>query len=988
MQGYFRRFESRASELGNNRRKYIHGIERHGRKLLSRLEASGRFNRVHLLEPSGDVGREMDAVLESSESEQEKLALLGCYHAIQFLHMNIRSIDFLRSSSPRREDPTELYKKFVQRVRDDFGVLTREYLQRLLDLFFEDVPRPEFVVCTVGTRLHQDDVDIAIIDTGGPDRKHLNRAAARMAQEMMRWTSVPDFYLTEHVGGTGYSVSIEEYGQRLDARILDFVSATETLSATLLTGSTQLFERFKREVHRRYYFKRRGDNHEHEGYLRGILGEIESLLLWPKDPSFINPKDDLLRLVNGILWAYRTVSQIDDADPWDAFQQLSRRGSTNAELFHVLERHYTFVETFRHVYQQFTVHTETIDLKDPEERESLERVARTMGFEDVGVISAWQQLLVHYIEHTRAGQKIVQALVPRIRDHIRKVTVFNDWLRSLTAKGEAATGAAVEFLKRVRYFQGIKYWHDLLDELEEVENGRLEALLEDFKSMDIARRDQVLGTYARWGHQTFFTVFRLLTIFGKNAKRYEAHEIFQALSQAFLGTIEGTADEARRFCTVFTYYPALVYRYLSMADQDTLDFLHEKFATKVWDSQTAIWQERLCCLSEVNLRASQFFKRVLDRVSETHPDCLLNMSNLDELQRASRGILADLVRLASCEEQKIELGKYYDIELLRTGLGTLQALPQEQLDAESTEFSDQYLRLLFETCKTEVDRELGQPILTHDLLALFVAGGHGRERAHQDDYDLIALLNSESAEILRYSNRVLARLNREIVKRGIIPQYRLSDVFSGFVTPFSDLEAFLKERSGEAFVEMSQLLSARMIVGSRRFQSQFRERILRKCIYSCKEDYLQAMKEEILARRRDKKRLGEAMDHDVKESEGGLRDIEMAMLVWKVRNEIEGSIGTRFLKFLAQRFPEHGEELQELRGSYEFLNRLRDLYRLTVCPSNFLDPEHFEQPAVLLGYESSDGHTAAERLQDDFRRHKTGAAATLYRLTGALLEPE
>src|SRR5512136_1389502 len=99
--GYFRRLEERSQALGNHRRKYIHGVERWGQTLIDRLEATGRWDRVRLSQAATNVGAEMDAVLEAGRDERERLALLGCYHAIQFLHVNIRSIDFLRSGAPR-----------------------------------------------------------------------------------------------------------------------------------------------------------------------------------------------------------------------------------------------------------------------------------------------------------------------------------------------------------------------------------------------------------------------------------------------------------------------------------------------------------------------------------------------------------------------------------------------------------------------------------------------------------------------------------------------------------------------------------------------------------------------------------------------------------------------------------------------------------------------------------------------------------------------
>lgn len=981
MIGYFRRLYERAQVLGNHSRKFLLGIDRMGRQLIDRLEASGRFDRVRLLQPAADVGLEMDAVLEAGRDERERLALLGCYHAIQYLHVNFRAIDFLGSSARRSEDPTGAYREFLWRVGDDFSALVREYVRRLLDTFLAGAPRPEFVVVLVGTRLHQDDVDLAVIDDGGPGRENLNRAVGRLSQELIRWGASPDFYLSEHIGEQGYSASLAEYLERLDTRILDFVSVSEILSACPIAGSLALYERFRREVEERFYFGRVPDPRQREGYLRGLLGEIESLILWPKNPRFVNPKDDLLRLVNAILSAYRTIFRAAEPDASLAFEELGRALPEKGHLFRELEAHRVFVETFRHLYQQFAAQEEMIDLEGPKEQEALEQVARTMGYEGAGVVRAWQQLLVYYFERTRAGRRIVEALVPEVKGHIKKVTLFNEWLADLRARGSGADPRkrpALEFLERVKYFEGIKYWHDILDELEAEENGCLGALFADLQALDEAERERTLRGYAEWGHETFFTMLRLLTIFGKNAKAHRAENLFRTLDKVFLGTIRGTADEIRRFSTVFMWYPNLVYRYLSMAGEETHGILHERLSGEVWDPQVAAWQRRLLDFLEVVRHSSPYFRRVIDRVCARHPECLLHLAQLEELERMARGILADVVRLPARGEERDDLGVYYDVQLLRIGLGTLRGHPLEKLDAESAELSDQYVSTLFDACKAEVESEMGRRFFTHDLLGVFLAGGHAKERAHQDDYDLLVLLDSEAPEMLEYANRVLARLNREIVRRGIIPQYRLGDIFGAYVTRFSELEKHLKGRLRETFIEASQVAGARMVVGSSRLAARFEERLVRGCIFSEKRTFYRALAEEVIGRRRAREKLGPARDYDVKESEGGLRDIEMAMLILKVRHEILGPVGMTFLRELAERHPEEG--LPELAESYAFLNRLRDVYRLTVGPSNFLDPAQFERPARILGYIPEAGRSAAERLREDFCAHCERTSRKLYAL--------
>jgi hypothetical protein len=976
---YFRRIDERAQELGNHRRKYIHAIETYGRCLVDRLEASGLFDRVHLRQTATDVGAEMDAIAQAARDEKERLNLLGCYYAIQFLNMNVQSIDRLRSSSTQFEDKTSVYREFLQKTGDDFGILIREYLTRILDIFLGDGPRPKFVVCTVGTRLHQDDVDMGIIDDGSPLRGSLNKAVSKMAQEMMRWTSLPDFYLSEHIGGRGYAVSIDEYVTRLDSKILDFVSVSELLSAYPIMGNTPLFRRFDREIRSRYYYNRRKTSQEHEGYLRGLVGEIESLLLWPSDPRHINPKNDLLRLVIAILWAYRTARGVRETDVWATFQKLAKSSAKTRGLFHGLERNYTYVETFRHLYQQFAAQEETIDLTDARERDSLKVVANAMGFEDLGVMRARHQLLVHYTEHVNAGRRAIRALLHSVCEHIKRVTVFTEWFRPKATGGIAQTPRrlAVDFFLKSRYFHGIKYWHDLLDQLEAEDSGLLEELLAELETMEQAQRTEIVEYLANWGYHTFFALLRLLTIIGSRAKKHESLEVFRLLNNASLDLIRGTPDEIRRFSTVFMYHPQLVHRYLSLIDDKAENFLYKKLSGPVWVSQVAAWQKRLLGFWEVRRKSSRFFRRAIDRVCERHPEFLLYFGNPEKLQRASRGILADLMRLSSYEGQRLELGVCYDLQFLRIGLGTLQGMPLARLDAEFTEFSDQYLEILFDICKAEVDVELGQQILTHDLLGLFVAGGHARGRAHQGDYDLIVLLNSDSDEMLNYTSRILTRLNREIVKRGIIPQYRLADNFGGYVTRFSELERYLMSSGDQALIEMSQLIGARMVVGSSRLEHEFRERIVKKCIYSQKKLYANAVLEEIRSRREYERRMGQELRYHVKECRGGLRDLELGMLLWKVIYEIDEPIGSSFWQTLCERRPERREDFLVLKESYQFLNRLRDVYRLTVVPSNLLDPQYFDQPADVLGYKAECGLTASERLRQDFRSHRDKAAETL-----------
>jgi len=848
-----------------------------------------------------------------------------------------------------------------------------------MNIFLPLEERPEFVACAVGTRLHQDDVDLGIVDDGSEARGALNKAIGRMGNEMMKWTSVPDFYLSEHIGNEGYSASLEEYLQRLDDQILDFVSVSEILTAFPIIGSKSLFNRFRKQVHSRYYYSRR-PTQEHEGYLRGILAELESFLRWPRVPERMNPKDDMLRLVIGVNCAYRTIYRITEPDTWRSLREVASVAREHRGLFEVLERSYTFVETFRHLYQQFVAQEEEIDLTDAGQCDGLQHVALAMGYENLGVIWAWEHLAVDYLEHVKAGHEIVKALTPDIARHIRTHTVFRSWfdVKKVQEDGRDKMNLPVEFLHQVTYFEGIKYWDDILDALGAPDGVLLRRLVNDLKILNPTRRKDVLENYARWGHHTFHSLLRLLTILGENEAELETQEIFDTLNEAFLSSIEGTPDEIRRLSTLFVHYPALVHQYLTMLGDDQYARFIDKIAGEVWDAEVAVWRNQLLMLCDVHSKASRYFRRTIESVAKRHPEYLKHFSDPDKLGQIAKGILAEVMRLPSPEDKKRSLGLYYDVEFLRIGLSTLQGAPVPLVDAEFTEFSDLFLELLFNICKTEVDRERGRRILTHDHLALFVAGGHARGRALQDDYDLILLLNSDSESMYEYSNRIATRLNREITRRGIMPQYRLADRFGGYVTRFSELRRFLSGASpDDAYVEMAQLVGARLIVGSSRLEDAFYEKIVEKCVYKQKDKFVRLVAGEIASRHEYELQATGSGTCDIKECRGGLRDLEMAMLIWKVVYEIREPIGGQFWEVLAERNPDRSEEFENLMKSYQFLNRLRDLYRLSVAPVNVLDENEFHRPARIMGYEERDGKSPAERLAGYYVKHREQVARRL-----------
>ncbi len=930
---------------------------------------------MHLRRRAQDVSYEMDCVLQSGRDQEERLGLLGCYFALQFLLVNIRAIDMLRLNVTEGERRISVYRDFLRLTGDDYSRLIREYIRRLLRLFLSGGQRPEFLICAVGTRIHQDDVDLGIIDDGSPARAALNQAIGRMATEMFRWSSAPDFYLSEHVGSRGYTVSIEEYARRLDERILDFVSVTEILGAQPLVGSRRLFERFQLEIHERYYYHPDRSSREHEGYLRGLMGEINSLLWWPQAQDTIAPKQDLLRPVTAILWAYRTMLGIREPGTWKALSRISNTLRRHREQLRRLERSYTFVETVRHLYQQFAAQEEEIDLADADTRANLQQVAEAMGYEDTGVIAAWEHLMVHYHEHVRVGRAMVKALMPPVARHIRRCTVFGPLVRRRLAArrlGQPARQNLAEGILRAHeYFSGIKYWADLLATLEDPEQPLLDALIEDIEVLDAERRQRVVEGFADWAAETFVTALHLLVLIGRRRAEPACARLLAELNDAFLSRLTGDPDEIRRFATVFVHNPAMVHEYLTVVDDASRQRFHEALSGPVYGEELSRWRDRLLTLTEIHVRGSRYFRNAVGRVCAERPEFLLQLGELDVLDKIARGQLAEAMRLSSPTSQKNALGTYYDVEFVRAGLATFAGHAPAEVDAAFSTVCDHYLENLFDICKSEVDRERGRRILTHDRLGLFVSGGHARGRAFQDDWDLILLLFTDTDELLEYSNRIAARMNREIARRGLMPQYHFADRFGWFVTPIYELERLLQPARDEIFVEMSQLLGGRMVVGSGRTATEFYERILDRLIFSEREFFIAAAIREMRSRHAFREAKGGwEHDTDIKECRGGLRDLELLMLMWKVQDRALDPISEGFWHTLTGRHPELRDAFEALHDASQFLNRLRDVYRLTVAPVNRLDPEELGRTAALMGFEDRPDAPAARRLAQEFFRQR------------------
>jgi UTP:GlnB (protein PII) uridylyltransferase len=240
-------------------------------------------------------------------------------------------------------------------------------------------------------------------------------------------------------------------------------------------------------------------------------------------------------------------------------------------------------------------------------------------------------------------------------------------------------------------------------------------------------------------------------------------------------------------------------------------------------------------------------------------------------------------------------------------------------------------------------------VRTRDLLAIYAAGGHGRKLAFDDDYDLIILLNSTDPEIRSYCGKIMARMNSEIIKRGTMPQYRFAERFGNYVTTFQELSDLFEAPDEVAFIDMSQLMGARKIVGSRKFEAELYERIIRPYIIDDRDNFVRQIAGEIRSRHKAVDQ-GVISQLDIKETKGGLRDIELLLLILMAKSDLWLPVTQELYAPLAECFPHRAQDLNQIFDSFRDLKHVRDIYRLTVAAEDDLLPEELGYLAQVLGY--------------------------------------
>jgi len=295
------------------------------------------------------------------------------------------------------------------------------------------------------------------------------------------------------------------------------------------------------------------------------------------------------------------------------------------------------------------------------------------------------------------------------------------------------------------------------------------------------------------------------------------------------------------------------------------------------------------------------------------------------------------------------------------------------------ELSETYLERLFDLCFRQVQRETGGWMAGRDRVGLFLSGGGARGRPYDEDFDLIALVDSDEPALRRFAERVVVLMNGQIARRGAIPQYRLGESLGRYVPSIDEVDALLSRDDDRLFVDRCQLLGSRLVVGNRDLAAQTVTRLLKPHLFDRAVPFVRRVAREIRERRGALRALPDEMLH-LKDHPGGLREMDLALAAARARHLVWDTRGMDPFLELARRDTPRAEIYRRLAAINDYFVAVRSAYRVAVSATATIEREYLAAPARLLGCEGRAGASTGDALFEEVRQHLDEAARLVDRL--------
>ena len=588
-----------------------------------------------------------------------------------------------------------------------------------------------------------------------------------------------------------------------------------------------------------------------------------------------------------------------------------------------------------------------------------------MGYKPIGTVNSWDQLIIDYYRYVREVRKICDFLMDDVKKHLKSISVIIKILHSEYPKkphDKKERSLVINFINSVRFFTGTKYWEDVLNLMEE-NPDIIGEFIHGFEKLNEKEKDNTILRYTGWAQFTLISLMHFVTLIGKQQTNEVGDTLFLRMSQALLEFAEKQTNTMDRLCRIYSHYPQLIHDFMQLLPESYFEYFDHILNQSVINERFAEYRHQLQELINIHRWSGQYFHRFFHWVIENHPEYLTVITERSQFSKISSGLLAKVDIYSDYKDKKKVLGDYYDLEFLRIGIGTMHGVELKVTNHEFTEFCDNYMRSLFTICCEEIEKENDGSIPSLDSFAILAAGGHARRQAYDDDYDIIAIVTTEDPDVLKYATKIMVRINREILNRGLLAHYRLGEIIGGFVNTISQIGEYFIANDDESYIDLSQLLGARIIIGNSDAEKNIFEQILKPYIFDCKKEYIKKMIDEIYMREKINKERFEGIV-SLKEIRGGLRDIEAIALILKAYQSHNVGLSEMYFEEIKPNFNKISSELGVLTESLYFLRTIRNLYRLMVSAEEKIQDHYLERLGVVFGQSNHPEWQTSEAIKN------------------------
>ncbi len=956
-------------------RKYAYFIENNYESLVDELTKNNLSDEVHLSHSLPDfdkqLTREMSAIAGLDIETPEKIKHLGTYYALKLVQLNIRTIDFIRPAVIK-SDPLKTYENFMREIGWKFRSLTSIFFSNIVPILSAGLDVPEFIIASVGTRTDMDDIDVAVI-TQTRKTGDLDKLLSRINKVVTKYGTALHFHLAESIDNGKYSATIGEFIEFAEKNLTNFVFITEIIGAKRIYGPERLMESFEREVLYIFYPDFAPDIRFHEAYLRQILGEIRVYLNRDVRTEYINPKNDALRMIKALITVQKTRYGIYKKNPWGILDKLKYHDSKNWDIYKAIGESLAFIETFRFLFMLYGAQEEQIYLDVPDNIGTLKKIASIMGIDSIGAVSCLDHFLIRYYDHLRRVKKIVEFMLEDCREYLKRITLINEIL------SENKGNLAVNFAKNSGIFKGSDFWDDILEAFSGEDFRLLRIFAEDYMSLDERARKIILrGLFTRI--ESSFDGFASFIVLLGELKNEEAADFVRSDFLRYL--VNSFEKEPHLLFSLVGFFEK---KYIELCllleeiDRESLrkiktifGNLKEDFSEKTLKKSK---NENFKNVLNIYAEGSRYFRKYFQKILVSDPWIIKLIESEDKIEDICSGIFAEISRTVNRQQQKALLTRYYDLKFLNIGIEAISGKPYDEISREFIELNDNYLVTLFDVCFLELEEQKSLRLKGEDLFMFFVVGSLARESSFNDDIDLLVLLDSEDPELFLSYNKILSRMSREIVRTGTMAQFRLADRFGTYVTKLSDLKMLLTGDSSDTFIEKSQILESKFMTGSEILLEKFAHEIVENEIFDKWKDFADKMLEEVKNRHAE----NPGFIYNVKESAGGIKDIEMILLVFKAKYRIIFKYGNELAEELSMKDKSISGKIETTAVYLKQLREIRQFMRLTVAKTNVVDPVELSRnfKSSVIPYKGEN----PEAFDDYYRNLMTRSRENLEELT-------